>query len=29
MMVEDLTALVRAAITEKPPLSQSYFEVVI
>ncbi len=27
-MVEDLTALVRAALTETPPLAQSYFEVI-
>jgi creatinine amidohydrolase len=28
MMVEDLSALVRSALTEQPPLNQSYFSVV-
>jgi len=28
MMVEDLTALVRTALTEQPPLAQSYFKAV-
>jgi hypothetical protein len=28
MMVEDLTAIIRSALTEQPPLAQSYFGVI-